>query len=209
MKWRAGGLRWKSSRGRGQQQRQGHGATPARGGEPWAGSREGNSSYATLGLVWVALGVGHVEAGRTLGAEAPGGGPQPSALDPAGGHHPALLFTVHTPLDGREGPRPPQGARLEGAPRPRRGCCPARPQAHAAVGASLCQLCGGEGLRGWAKDSKGSSPRVDAGWAHTPKTQGGVGVFPGGAAVRTRCFHYHGLSPVAGQGTKTLWLCGH
>lgn len=67
MKWSVGGLRWKSSRGRGRQQRQGHGATPARGGEPWAGSREGNSSDATLGPVWVALGAGHVGGGENTG----------------------------------------------------------------------------------------------------------------------------------------------
>lgn len=29
-------------------------------GEPWAGSREGNSRNATLGRVWVELGAGHV-----------------------------------------------------------------------------------------------------------------------------------------------------
>lgn len=184
MKWRVGGLRWKSSRGRGRQQRQGHGATPARGAEPWAGSREGNSRDATLGTVWVELGAGQVGGGgEHWGLRLRGGRPpQPSALDPAGGHHPALLFIVHTPLDGREGPRPPQGAHLEGAPPTRRGCCPACPQTHAAVGASICQLCGGEGLRGWGKDIKGSSPRVDAGWvqgpgrSHSQDTRGGGGL---------------------------------
>ncbi|XP_067578041.1 adhesion G protein-coupled receptor A2 isoform X2 [Pseudorca crassidens] len=52
---------------------------------------------------------------------------------PGGGHHPALLFTVHTALDGGEGPCPPQGAYLEGTTSTRRGCCPACPPTHAPV----------------------------------------------------------------------------
>lgn len=138
------------------------------GTQPWGGS----------GWSW---GRGTWEAGEnTVGAEASGWpAPQPSPLDPTGGHHPALLFTVYTPLDGREGPRPPQGAHLEGAPSTRRGRCPACPPTHAAVGTSICQLCGREGHLGWGKDIKGCSPRVDAGWvqgpgrSHSQDTRGG------------------------------------
>lgn len=74
--------------------------------------------------------------------------PQPQCLDPTGGHHSALLFTVHTALDGCEGPRPPQGAHLEGAPSTRRGLSPTCPPSHAPVHASSCQRGSGEGLRG-------------------------------------------------------------
>lgn len=56
-------------------------------------------------------------------------GPQPSALDPTGGHHPALLFAVYAPLDGVkarvlhkeltwEAPPPPEGTLPRSAPRP-------------------------------------------------------------------------------------------
>lgn len=156
--------------------------SPWHGGEPWAGSREGTVRDRTLGRFWVELEAGHKGGtGEHCGAEALGRPvSQPQCLDPIGGHHPALLFTVHTALDGGEGPCPPQGAYLEGTTSTRRGCCPACPPTHAPV----CQLCRGEGLR-----SRGRTPKaVLPGWMlsqgskvlgdHTPKTEE-VGSSPG------------------------------
>lgn len=71
--------------------------------------------------------------------------PPPS---PAGGHHSALLLTVHAALDGCEGPRPPQGAHLQGTPSSGRGLCPPCSTSHAQVHASNGQLCSGEASEG-------------------------------------------------------------
>lgn len=130
------------------------------GGKPGV-EAEVNSRDRTWGRIWVELGPGTMGGGEHPAGLRPWPGasgsspvpligqqPQPQRLDPAGGHHPALLFTVHTALDGCEGPRPPQGAHLEGAPSTGRGLCPICSPPHAPVHASRCQLCSGKGLRG-------------------------------------------------------------
>lgn len=119
----------------------------------------------------------HTAGRRLWGGPAAAAAPQPQCLGLAGGHHSALLFIVHTALDGCEGPRSPQGAHLEGAPSTGRGLCPTCSPSHAPVHASNYQLCSGEGLTGGPRTSKSVLPGWMQGGSnvlgdHSPKTEG-------------------------------------
>lgn len=123
------------------------------------------------------VGVGAHCRAEALGWPSSSRRPQPQCLALAGGHHSALLFIVHTALDGCEGPRSPQGAHLEGAPSTGRGLCPTCSPSHAPVHASNYQLCSGEGLTGGPRTSKSLLPGGMQGGSkvlgdHSPKTEG-------------------------------------